>query len=683
MARVGRRPTDARTALVELETTPLHAKDPPVVESPPRSHDGAEWSLRDLALNVAVAVSYAAVGHASLAAATEHRAISSLWMPSGIALFALVRFGPRLWPGVAIAAFLLNKSVGIPLVGALVIAGGDALEAVIGAHLVMRVWSTPTGPRNLRDVVALAVLAGALATAVAATIGVGTLVLSHATTLTTAPALWLVRWTGDAVGVLVLSPLLFAWSHPEEPAPPHRTRPLEVLLVFGGLAGITDVLFAQWGMLSFAVFPLVGWIALRLGLRGASTAVLVVALVASLRTLAGDGPFTTWSPTANLFALQLFLVLLAMMSLSFAALQLEARVSEARVRKSEALYRMLAQHLPDGCVVLFDDALRLLLVEGPAVAGAGFVKKEVEGRTLDEILDPVPAAALVRPLRDALGGRDREFEFGYRDKTYLVRTLPLPEQPAAGAGARAMALALDVTARDAAQREVAESRARLERLSRLLLTAQENERRRIAREVHDELGQALTAVKIGLSASLQRAQRRGSLDSERHVRTAAATVDQAIESVQRIILALRPGVLDNLGPIAAIEHAVQQFSERSGIAVSLDLPPEPLMLDPDHATALYRTVQEALTNVLRHAEARTVSVSLQLDGDTLWLRIADDGRGIDDDQLRNPRSMGILGMRERAAACGGSLVLSRPPDGGTVVSMTMPRFPVESTRHSA
>lgn len=652
-----------------------------MVDTPPRAHGtAAAWSLRDLALNAAVAVSYAAVGHASLAAATEHRAISSLWMPSGIALFALVRFGPRLWPGVALAAFLLNTSVGIPVAGALAIAAGDALEAVIGAHLVLKVWTTRAGPRSLRDVVALAVLAGALSTAVAATIGVGTLVVFHATTMATAPALWLVRWTGDAVGVLVLAPLLFAWSHPEVPAPQSRSR-LEVVLAFVGLAVITDVLFAQWGMLSFAVFPLVGWIALRLGLRGASTAVLVVTLVASLRTLAGYGPFTTLSPTGNLFALQLFLVLLAIKSQSFAALQHEARFSTERVRQSEALYRMLAQHLPDGCVVLFDDALRLLLVEGPAVAAAGFVKEEVEGRTLDAIFDPAHAAALVLPFREALRGRELEFEFSYRDKTYLVRALPLAERPAGGA--RAMALALDVTARDAAQREVAESRARLERLSRLLLTAQENERRRIAREVHDELGQALTAVKIGLATSLQRALRRGSLDSERHVRTAAATVDQAIESVQRIILALRPGVLDNLGPIAAIEHAVQQFSERSGIAVALELPPEPLPLDADHATALYRTVQEALTNVLRHANARTVSVSLRLDGDDLLLRIADDGRGIGDDQLRNPRSMGILGMRERAAACGGRLDLARPPGGGTVVSMTMPRFPVTSTRHSA
>jgi len=630
------------------------------------------WSLRDVALNLAVAASYMVVGHLSLAAATEHRAVSSLWPPAGIALFALVRFGPRLWPGVALAAYLLNASNGIPTLGALAIAGGDTLEAVLGAYLVRRAWATTSGPNRLRDVLALALLAGLLSTAVAATIGVTTLVLSEATTLATAPALWLVRWTGDAVGILVVAPMLFAWSNPEALAPPGRWRWIEIILAFVALVVGTDLIFARWGMLTFAVFPLAGWIALRMGMRGATSAVLLVTLVASARTLAGYGPFTSSSPTSNLFALQLFLVLLGVMNLLFAALQQDARHHQEGVRASERRYRMLAQHLPDGCAILFDDSLRLLLVEGPALAAAGFVKDLVEGRTLAELVEPDQLPTLSRYLHEALEGREVEFELSHHGKSYLVRALPLSDPPPPGSKAMAMALALDVTARDAAQREVAESRARLERLSRLLLTAQEDERRRVAREVHDELGQALTAVKIGLSASLQGAQRRGSLDSERHLRTAAATLDVAIESVQRIVLALRPGVLDNLGPIAAIEYAVQQFSAQSGIAVTLDLPPEPLVLDSDRATALYRTVQEALTNVLRHAGAHAVSVSLRYHDDELRLRIADDGRGIGDGPLRKPRSMGILGMRERAAACGGWLDLERPPSGGTVVSLSIP-----------
>ncbi len=217
-----------------------------------------------------------------------------------------------------------------------------------------------------------------------------------------------------------------------------------------------------------------------------------------------------------------------------------------------------------------------------------------------------------------------------------------------------MALALDITQRESAQREIARSREQLERLSRLLLTAQEDERRHIAREVHDELGQALTAVKIGLAGTFQRPQR-SAQDSERRVRIASATLDNAIESVKRIVLRLRPGVLDNLGPLAALEYEVQQFRERTNLEVTLDLPPEPLPADGARSTALYRTLQESLTNIMRHAHARRVDVSLVALERDLVLRVTDDGCGIGDEEVRNPRSMGILGMRERAAACGGRL----------------------------
>ena len=627
---------------------------------------------RELALNVAIAAAYVAAGYASLSAATEHRAVSSLWLPAGISLFALLRLGPRYWPGVVVAAYILNASNGLPVVASVFMAGGETLEALLGAWLVRRAWGINRGPGSLRQVGQLVGLAGLASTMLGATIGVATLVASGATTIATAGALWLVWWTGDAVGVVVVAPLLLAWVRSAEAPLRGRWLRVEAAVTFGVLAAGTYVLFANWSMLVFAIFPLTGWIALRMGMRGATSAVAVVTLVAGWCTLAGYGPFTAMSPTANLFALQLFLMLLAAMSLLFAALQADARAAGERLRTSERRYRMLAQHLPDGCVVLFDRDVRLLLAEGPAIAGAGFAQSEIEGRTLGEIFGPADAALLTAPFREALQGRDVEFEFPFRDRTYLVRALPLADEDRAEAAG--MALALDVTTREAAQREVAASRSRLERLSRLLLSAHEDERRRVAREVHDELGQALTAVKIGLATALQRTQQRGSLDSERHVRIAAATLDQAIESVQRIVLRLRPGVLDNLGPIAAIEYAAQQFSQQAGVPVTLELLPEPLALDGERSTTLYRIVQEALTNVMRHAHARRVLLSLRedIDAGTLTLRVADDGDGIDDEQVRNPRSMGILGMRERAASCGGRLELQHAPGGGTVVMLTLP-----------
>ncbi|MBW7934122.1 MAG: MASE1 domain-containing protein [Gemmatimonadaceae bacterium] len=624
--------------------------------------------------NLVLALVYFASAQLSLTAATEHRLVSSIWPPAGIALFALLRFGLWYWPGVAVAAFATNSLSGVASFGSLVIGLGNALEGVVGAYLVRRALGQRRTLSHVRDVVALMVLGGTVATVIVPTIGVATLIAGGLTTLASMKALWLVWWTGEAVGVFAVTPFLLLWSTPEMPLPPRRWRWVEAATLFLALGLLTDYLFSGLGALVFAIYPLalvIGW---RHGPRAAATATVVVMLIASLRTLSGYGPFTTFTPTGNLFALQFFLALLAVKSLLFAAARTESRYSETRLAASEARYRMLAQKLPDGAVVLYDRALTLLLVEGPAVGNAGFVREELVGRRIHEIFDAVHADALGTPFRAAFDGLEVEFEFSYNHRLYLVRVLPAAD--ADGGETLGMALALDITERELAQREIAENRAQLQQLSRLLLTAQEDERRHVAREVHDELGQALTAVKIGLSQAFTRGPRRSSLDSERRVRATTALLDRAIESVQRIVLRLRPGVLDNLGLVAALEHEVQRFHETTDIAVTLTLPPETSAapIDGTQSTVLYRTLQEALTNVVRHAQARRVDVSLSVSATDVTLQVEDDGIGIADEQLRKPRSMGLLGMRERAASCGGRVEISRRASGGTCVRLRVPRL---------
>jgi signal transduction histidine kinase len=304
------------------------------------------------------------------------------------------------------------------------------------------------------------------------------------------------------------------------------------------------------------------------------------------------------------------------------------------------------------------------------VATAGFAKDEIAGRTVAEVFDPHDASMLEVPLRRAFVGEASEFEFPLRERTYLVRVLPLADS--AGAVTLGMALALDITERHAAAREIADSRTRLQLLSRRLIAAHEEERRRVAREVHDDLGQALTGVKIGLGALMPRSSRRDTDDTERRILGVSQVVDGAIESVQRIILRLRPGVLDNLGPVAALEWEAQQFTRQTGVPVTLNLPGDPLAMDSESSTALYRTVQEALTNVARHAAASAVRIGLATTGEELVLHVTDDGCGIPDSDAHRPHSMGILGMRERAFACGGTLEVSRAAAGGTRLVLRLP-----------
>lgn len=646
---------------------------------PPRQSLSPRRILRDALGVLALAALYAALAKVSLAAAAAHHVVSSVWPPAGLALFALLRYGPRFWPGVAIGAYLLNLTSGVSPLGALIIATGNTLESVVGSYLLTRVAKVGPGLDRVRDVLALAGLAGILSTMLGATIGVWGLVTTGSADPSAGFALWRVWWTGDAVGVIVVAPLLLWWTEPE-PAPSRGSLgSLEPAVAFGVLVGVTDFLFREWGTVVYPLFPIVAWIALRFGRRGAATAVAVVTVMATWYTLSGFGEFARSTPLANLFALQLFLVLLAVPSLVFAASRNEAEQAERKLRQSEEQYRALARNLPDGCVVLYDRHLRLLLVEGPALAAAGFVKEAAEGRTLSDIFDPEHASALDASFQLVFAGQSHEFEFSYKSRTYLVRVLPLVEPR--GAVNIGMALALDITRLHESVREIAESRTQLESLSRRLLAAQEDERRRVAREVHDELGQALTGIKIGLGAMRSRTKRRESGETDRRLLNVSLELDAAIESVRRIVLRLRPGVLDNLGAVAAVEWEAQEFTRRTGIPVRLWVPPEPLVLDSERSTALYRTVQEALTNVVRHANATQVIISLAAKDDMLVLQVTDDGRGISEEELRNPRSLGILGMRERAIACGGTLEVRRTPPNGTQIIMTVPQRDTDTVSH--
>jgi len=147
-------------------------------------------------------------------------------------------------------------------------------------------------------------------------------------------------------------------------------------------------------------------------------------------------------------------------------------------------------------------------------------------------------------------------------------------------------------------------------------------------------------------------------------------INDCVKSVRKICSGLRPGILDDLGLAAAIEWQANEFSTRTGVPCQLSLPSAALELDGDRATAIFRIFQECLTNVTRHAEAQTVHTSLQTEGRDLVLVVRDDGKGFHESQAAG--SLGVLGMKERAAACGGSVQLSSSPGKGTTVTVRIP-----------
>lgn len=232
----------------------------------------------------------------------------------------------------------------------------------------------------------------------------------------------------------------------------------------------------------------------------------------------------------------------------------------------------------------------------------------------------------------------------------------------------------DITERKQAETALGQAAARMEALSRQVLHAQEDERRRIARGLYDELGQALTALKINVQGAAQ-----GGDDSAARHRDGIAIIDQAIQQVRGMALDLRPSILDDLGLIAALRWYVGRHAQRTGVQGRVDADPDHIRAHPEIETVCFRIAQEALTNVARHARATQLSVERVQHPEGLLLVVRDNGIGFDPESaLRvawRGNSLGLVGMRERVELVGGRIAFVSQPNAGSEVHVELPNSP--------
>lgn len=231
-----------------------------------------------------------------------------------------------------------------------------------------------------------------------------------------------------------------------------------------------------------------------------------------------------------------------------------------------------------------------------------------------------------------------------------------------------------IESRTKASEEMRSSREQLQALSLHQQTLREEERKRIALEIHDQLGQSLTGLKMDLhflSKNIGAGDSKTEpVEVQKKIGELADSVDSTILAVRRIATELRPPILDDLGLVAAIEWQTTEFQKRTGITCVLSANVDSIDVDTDFTTAVFRIFQETLTNIIRHAEANTITVNLKKLEDKLVLRVEDDGRGIRRGDLLSNGSLGILGMRERARLIGGELKVSNGDTNGTIVLLT-------------
>jgi signal transduction histidine kinase len=236
----------------------------------------------------------------------------------------------------------------------------------------------------------------------------------------------------------------------------------------------------------------------------------------------------------------------------------------------------------------------------------------------------------------------------------------------------------DAIARKRSEEQLEQAFVRLRQMSVRVATAEQEERRRIARELHDELGQALTCLKFDWASITRRidehTESRPSAELEQELRSAGALIDRTIQSARRLMTSLRPAILDDLGLAAAVEAQGRDFQARTGARCEVDISASvrELTLDTALSTAIYRMVQELLTNIMRHAHASAVEVKLSAEGDMLRLRVSDNGVGIHEADWAKPQSHGLRGIAERAALFAGAVSVDGAADRGTTVTIQIP-----------
>ncbi len=348
----------------------------------------------------------------------------------------------------------------------------------------------------------------------------------------------------------------------------------------------------------------------------------------------------------------------------------ERKNAEEAVRLSEEKYRLLFDQSPMPKWVYDIETLAFLDVNDAAVKNYGFSKEEFLSMKITDIRPEEEKKRLLRYIADRntkmngawthmkKSGEIINVEVHSHDLLYSNRPSRL-------------VLALDVTQKLEAENKLKETTGQLRELTGYLQNIQEHERAIIAREIHDELGQQLTALKMDIAWLNKKISNKEQSVTERF-NDAIISVDSTIRTVRRIATGLRPSVLDDIGLIATIEWQTQEFEKRTGISTNFIEDTQNHHIDKNVSTELFRVLQESLTNIARHSKAKHANISLTKTENRLLLTIQDDGIGFNFDDIKEKRSLGLVGIKERVLLLGGECYIKSKPGEGTVIKVTVP-----------
>src|ERR1700752_162048 len=615
--------------------------------------------------------------------------LGPVWPAYGIALGAFLVCGYRIWPAIALGSFLIALFSPVTHLAALGQSAGATLAAFSGAFLLQRLAKFDKSLSRLRDALALVVV-GALGSALVSA-SIGTLVL-HATQVHAYSGLgsaWLIYWLGDSTGALLITPLVLTLPNVLRSQPQARITELAVLFVV--LTAACFLIFGDLGLipvnlhvLAFAVLPFVMWAAIRFGVTGAGLSVLLIATIATVETALGAGPFATSTPFTNAVLLDAFFAVLSVTGITLASViaereqaqrereqsvrehgALETRLeAEQVVRTSEERLRLAQQAARMGT---FEWNIRtgvntwtpeLETIYGLPVGGFGGTQQAFENLVHRD--DRAGVVEMVNSAFKTGGSTAGEWRLVWPDGS--VRWIAGRWQVfmnEAGEPLRMVGVNMDVTERKLAEEAVAG-------MSGKLIKAQEQERTRIGRELHDDINQRLAMLALELEQLQENPSEVQTRLQELRIQTTELSND-----VQALSHDLHSSKLEYLGVVAGIKSWCKEFGERQRVEIHFSNDVHSA-LPSEIGLSLFRVLQEALHNAMKHSAVKRIEVQLREDSGGIHLIIRDSGKGFDVEVALQGKGLGLTSMRERVRLVNGTISIESKPMGGTTIHVRVP-----------
>jgi len=630
------------------------------------------WLKQALLACLTAAVCYLAAKLGGFLIITEPQTLWPLWPGCAVLVAILLLLPRKTWPlmmAAGLAGFVLyDLQVGVSISSIAWLILADTLEILVAAWGVR--YSLDGVPRlnSLKALAKYSFFTVFLASVTVSTIGIYGLNGDRWIS-------WRISFLSEGLAFLTVAPAILGWvGEARRWVRASRAYYLEAFVLITALISLSYVMFVARGgsyppALLYSLVPFLLWSALRFGSTGVGTATTVVALLSIWGALHGRGPFIEKDPIDRVLSLQLFLWFAVITFMVLAAMVEERRQSEEELREGEERLRLAVEA---GRMYAFEwDAATDVIVRSGECAAVLYWKAEPTrdtGREFNENIFPDDLKTYM-DTQSGLSPENSTYKTIYRVLRPGNGVVWLEENGRAffdgqGRVLRKIGIVVDIT-----ERKLGEEA--LSRVSLRLIEAQEQERARIARELHDDLSQRMALLEMGLR-QFELSMPELSADAQQQLHSISEVAAEVSSDLHSISHQLHPAKLDLLGLVAAVGGHCREVSEQHDLQVEFVHHEVGTQIPKDVALCLFRIVQEALRNIAKHSRTETAKVELSGSGEEIYLCISDNGAGFSPESAQAKGGLGLISMRERLRLIGGHLVVESEPSHGTRIRVHVP-----------